>query len=134
MSSIYGRLLRISNNGKTHYEYVCFRVSSTSIGTTRPHLPSPDSSVATFEPQKCTNDPLRAPKCHKMTPWRAEKTPRTAINDHSRARTGLGPSSPKDLPANPPTHQGSMPIAIPAGVAGDFAASVFNPANPQVPC
>ena len=35
---------------------------------------------------------------------------------------------------NQPTHQGSRLCIVPVGVAGDFAAGVFNPATPRVPC
>ena len=68
------------------------------------------------------------------TPQKAEHLSTMTATDHVRARPCLHPTFPRDRPTDQPTHQGSRLRFVPDGVAGDFAAGVFNPATPRVPC
>ena len=97
---------------------------------TCPHLASSwqllshkGAQMTSAEPQK---DTRRRPNGQKHSP-------KTTTTDRVRARTCLNPTFPQG-PTNQPAHQRSRLCIVPVGVAGDFAAGVFNPATPRVPC
>ena len=90
---------------KIHWFYVYFRCSSTSIGTTRPHLPSSDPPRAKMTPAGSENDPRWPPTGPQMTPKQSPRHKKQGSRD--------------------PGH--NQPTNHPTGVAGDSAAGVLNP-------